>query len=98
MNKRELVEQVGREMVTTKAAAEDIVNTVLQAIQRGLREDGEVSLPGFGSWTVRQRPARRCRHPQTGEPMRIPAGPTISFRAAKGWKDGLRPDAGGSAD
>jgi DNA-binding protein HU-beta len=89
MNKRELVDAVCSNLETTKAAAEDTVNVVLKAIQEGLQQHGQVSVAGFGTWTVRQRAARTGRNPQTGEPMEIKASNSVGFKPAKAWKDAL---------
>jgi DNA-binding protein HU-beta len=89
MNKRELVDSVCSHLETTKAAAEETVNVVLKSIQQGLSEHGQVSVAGFGTWTVRQRAARTGRNPQTGEPMEIKASTSVGFKPAKAWKDSL---------
>ncbi|MHC4837815.1 MAG: HU family DNA-binding protein [Planctomycetota bacterium] len=89
MNKRELVDAVCSNLETTKAAAEDTVNVVLKAIQEGLQQHGQVSVAGFGTWTVRERAARTGRNPQTGEPMEIKASNSVGFKPAKAWKDAL---------
>jgi len=89
MNKRELVDVVCSNLETTKAAAEDTVNVVLKSIQQGLKEHGQVSVAGFGTWSVRQRAARTGRNPQTGEPMEIKASTSVGFKPAKAWKDSL---------
>ena len=89
MNKRELVEHVSQSLETTKSAAEETVQVVLEAVRHGLRRDGEVSVAGFGTWTRRERAARVGRNPQTGEPMDIPASTSVGFKPAKAWKDEL---------
>lgn len=89
MNKRDLVEDVCKRLVTTKCGSEEVVGAVLKCIQDGLRRDGLVAVAGFGTWQARERPARVGRNPQSGEPMRIAPRVTITFRAAKAWKDDL---------
>jgi len=89
MNKRELVEAVCEQLQTTKTAAEETVNVVLKAIQEGVKDQGQVSVAGFGTWSLRQRAARTGRNPQTGEPMQISASTSVGFKPAKAWKDSL---------
>jgi len=91
MNKRDLVDQVSEQLGTTKAASEEIVGVVLQAIQDGLVADGMVSLAGFGTWEVRVRAARMGRNPQTGAAMHIRSSRTVAFRPARSWRDRLNP-------
>ncbi len=87
MNKRDLVEYVRRELETTRSAAEDIVQVVCQGIREGLAEDGEVTLPGFGAWSVRERAPRTLKHPSNGETIQLPASSVIVFRAARAWRE-----------
>lgn len=62
------------------------MDTVLDGITNGLRDDGTVTLTGFGTFEVRERPARVGRNPMTGEPMPIAAGRKVGFRGGKGLK------------
>ena len=83
MNKAELVAEVQRQLGGTgsKAAAERATDAVLSAVKRGLKRDREVSLVGFGVFTVATRPARRGFNPHTKKPMTIRAMKTVRFKA-----------------
>jgi DNA-binding protein HU-beta len=83
MNKADLVTEVHKLLgeETSRAAAERSVESVLQAVKRGLRRDGEVSLVGFGTFAVAQRAARKGFNPHTRQPMRIPAVRLVRFKA-----------------
>jgi DNA-binding protein HU-beta len=89
MNKRDLVDAVALQQGLTRSAAEATLDCILEAIREGLRRDGEVSIAGFGSWQMRQRPARTIRNPKTGAPMELPPGAGIGFRPARAWRDSL---------
>ncbi len=82
MNKADLIEAVQQDLGEncSRAHAERCVNSVLDAISHGLGKDNTVQLVGFGTFTVRQRKARRGLNPQTREPMQIPASKTVGFR------------------
>ena len=58
MNKTELIEVVSSKAEITKAEAGRVVNAVLDAVNEGLKADGKVVLPGFGTFEVRSRTAR----------------------------------------
>ncbi|MEE3216500.1 MAG: HU family DNA-binding protein, partial [Pseudomonadota bacterium] len=49
----------------------------------------DVSLIGFGTFTVRERAARTGKNPQTGQPLKIPASKTVAFKPGKGLKDAV---------
>jgi DNA-binding protein HU-beta len=91
MNKAELVNEVQKFMGddTSRAAAERAADSVLQAVKRGLKRDGEVNLVGFGTFSVAQRSARKGFNPHTRQPMKIPAMKLVRFKAGSGLR-GIR--------
>lgn len=84
MNKTELASEVYRNVkegdISSKTACERVVNEVVAAMAKGIREDGKLQLVGFGSFDVIERAAREGRNPQTGKPMRIEAKKTVKFK------------------
>lgn len=91
MNKAELIDWIQKSKQlgddTTKAAAERALNAVLNGIRHGLKKHTSVSLVGFGSFQVKRREPRMGRNPQTGEPIKIKASKTVTFKAGKALKD-----------
>lgn len=62
-----------------------MVSAITTALQRG----EQVSLVGFGTFTVRERAARTGRNPQTGENIEIQAARIPAFKAGKALKDAV---------
>jgi DNA-binding protein HU-beta len=91
MNKGELVEAVQKALGkdTSKRAAEDAVNTVLDAIAKGVKKDDVVQLIGFGTFKVKKRAARLGRNPKTGEALKIKASKTVGFTPSSTLKASL---------
>ena len=89
MNKKQLVEAVAKEMDRSKAEAERAVNAFMESVKKGLKKDGMVQLIGFGSFNVKKRKARKGRNPKTGQPIKIKASKTVSFRPGKALKERL---------
>jgi DNA-binding protein HU-beta len=90
MNKQQLIESVATDKkagIASKAASERAVNAVLDAIAKGIKQDGEVQLIGFGTFKIKTRAARTGRNPGTGEPIKIKAAKTVSFKCGAGLKD-----------
>jgi DNA-binding protein HU-beta len=87
MKKTDLVEKV-KELagLESKAAAERALNAVLGGIEAGLQKDGEVQLIGFGTFRVKDRPARDGRNVKTGEKIRIKASRTVAFKVGAALK------------
>lgn len=92
MNKAELIDLMLKEKdggFDSKAGAERALNAVLGAVKKGLKKDKAVQLIGFGTFSVKQRKARKGRNPQTGAEMKIPASRTVGFKAGKALKDSI---------
>ena len=89
MNKRELVEAVAESTGQTKSGAEGALDAIVDAISGALAAGDKVTLPGFGTFEVRERAARSGRNPQTGEAMEIAASRSAAFKPASALKQSL---------
>jgi len=87
MTKTELIENVAQAADMTKKEAAQAVNVVLDTIEKALKNEDSVALPGFGTFSVRERSERKGRNPQTGEEITIPAGKAVRFKAGKNLKN-----------
>lgn len=94
MNKSELVAHVAEKAGITRSQAADAVDAIFNAdngaISRTLKQSGKFAVSGFGTFTARERPARKGRNPQTGKEINIAASRTAGFSAGKGLKDALQ--------
>ncbi len=85
MTKAELVDQVVKASKSTnlsKKAASELVDIVFDAVGKAIKKDARFSYPGFGTFTVKKRAARKGRNPRTGAEIRIKASKTIGFKPA----------------
>ncbi len=89
MNKAELIDAVAEASEISKAAATRAVDAVIDNITNALKKDEQVTLVGFGTFTVRNRAARIGRNPQTGEPIQIKASNVPAFKPGKALKDAV---------
>ena len=89
MNKAELIEAVAEEADMSKADAGRAVDAMVNAITSAMKKQDDVSLIGFGTFTVRERAARAGRNPQTGETIQIAAAKVPAFKAGKALKDAV---------
>ena len=89
MTKAQLVERIAAQSRMTKKSAAQILDNVFRNIGNAVRTDARFSYPGFGTWMLRERKARRVRHPQTNELMKLEASRTVRVRAAKELKERL---------
>lgn len=89
MNKSELVDAIAAEADVSKAAAGRAVDAMVSAITTALQRGEQVSLVGFGTFSVRERAARTGRNPQTGANIEIQAARIPAFKAGKALKDAV---------
>jgi len=90
MNKGELVEKVAKECELSKAAAEQVLASVLGAITDAITAGEKVALLGFGTFSVSERAAREGRNPQTGATISIPAKKVVKFKAGSNLVNSLK--------
>ncbi len=89
MNKGELIEAVAASAGLSKADGGRAVDAIIGSITNALEGGNQVSLVGFGTFTVKKRSARMGRNPRTGEAIHIKASNVPGFRAGKALKDAV---------
>lgn len=89
MSKKDLVDAVAAEADVSKEKANACVDAVLKHILGAMKAGEEVRLPGFGTFKVGKRAARKARNPQTGQEMMLKAAVVPKFTPSKTLKDAL---------
>ena len=89
MNKSELIDAIAGSADITKADAARALDATLAAITAALKAGDAVTLVGFGTFSVKERAARKGRNPRTGVAMDIAASKVPDFKAGKGLKDAV---------
>ena len=89
MNKAELIEAVAGSANLSKADAGRAVDALVDAVASSLKRGQQVSIVGFGTFSVKHRAARSGRNPRTGETIRIAASNVPGFKAGKALKDAV---------
>ncbi|MBX3070025.1 MAG: HU family DNA-binding protein [Thermomicrobiales bacterium] len=86
MRKQDLVAAVAQETGISESKVSQAVTATFAAIEGALAKGDEVSISGFGTFKVTERPARDGRNPQTGETIKIAAKKSPTFKAGAGLK------------
>ena len=89
MTKAELIAKIAVGAGLTKAQADQALQTLAEVAVAEFKANGDLTLPGLGTFSVVRRPARQGRHPQTLAPLEIPASNSIKFKIAKALKEAL---------
>lgn len=90
MTKQMLIDFMAEEAGMSKAEAGRALDAALKGIEKGLKDNGEVTFVGFGKFSIKTREAREGRNPATGESMKIPAKNVVSFKAGAKLKDSVQ--------
>jgi DNA-binding protein HU-beta len=91
VTKSQLVDAIAARTGLTQKQAGEAVDATLSTVEEVLGRGGEVTLAGFGKFTVAERGARQGVHPRTGEPMQIDATRVPKFSAGSNLKQAVRP-------
>ena len=89
MNMGELTDRVAAESDVSEAQARKVIEAAFKAVVDAAKAGGEVSLPQFGKFKVKDRPERQGRNPTTGAAITVAASRKLAFTAAKAVKDAL---------
>ena len=93
MNKKELAVKLASQTGLTQVKSMEVLNALFDAnegiIGGELVGGGKVSIPGFGTFKVKTRTARKGRNPRTGAEITIKASKTVTFKPAPSFKGDL---------
>ena len=73
----------------SKRLTGDVLDAVFENISKAIKKEKRFAYPSFGTFTVRNRKARKGRNPQTGEEIKIKASKTVGFKPAPTLKTSL---------
>lgn len=89
MNKSELCAAIAAKTGLTKKDAEKFTGAFVETVIESMKKGERVQVVGFGTFEVRERPARNARNPRTGETIAIEASNAPVFKAGKTLRESL---------
>lgn len=89
MNKSELCAAIAAKTGLTKKDAEKFTGAFVETVVESMKTGDRVQIVGFGSFEVRNRPARTARNPRTGESISISESKAPVFKAGKTLRESL---------
>ena len=90
MNKTELINKIAEDAKLTNKDAATALDATLTTITDTLAAGDSVVLIGFGTFAVKERPAREGKNPRTGETVKIAASKVPAFKAGKALKEKVK--------
>ena len=80
----------------TRRQAAEALDAVFDTIAEAVRAGEGAKVPGFGSFSLSERAARKGRNPATGETIKIKASKTVRFKVGKELKEAVNKKKRGS--
>ena len=90
MNKAEFVDKLAEKGKITKKLATEAIEMIFDTMAEWLVAGEEISVPGFGKFSVIVRQARTGLNPQTKQKIKIPEKKAPKFSAAKSLKESIK--------
>ena len=78
MNKKELCNALAEKTGLTEA--QKAFNAVIEIVTDEMKRNGRITLIGFGSFSVKQKAARKGMNPTSFAPIDIPAKKVVNFK------------------
>ena len=92
MTKKDLINAVVKSCNgdnVSKRLAGEIIDKTFGIISKAIKKEKRFSYPKFGTYTIRNRKARKGRNPQTGQEIKIKARKTVGFKPSPTLKSSL---------
>ena len=87
MNKSEFITHIADQHKCTKIEAEKVIDTFTSSVIAAIGQGKEISLLGFGNFTISKVAARTGRNPRTGQELKIAAYNQPKFKIGQKLKD-----------
>lgn len=80
MNKKELVSFVSEKTGISKSDTRKTLEAIIEAVSAEMQKNEKVIILGFGTFSVKDKAARMSIHPQTMQPLELPAKKVVRFK------------------
>lgn len=90
MNNKAFISKLSDKTGYTQEDTQKIVNTIVDAMTSNFQEGNTLSVPNFGSFSVKKRLERVVVNPATHQRMLIPPKLVLSFRPIASLKEKLK--------
>ena len=87
MNKNEFLRAIADKTESTIKDATAFYEAFVETVTEAMKADDKITLVGFGTFEVREKPAREGINPQTKEKVSIPASKAPALKFGKAYKD-----------
>ena len=90
MTKTELIKAIAANAELSNLAAGKALDATIAAFADALKDGDKITLVGFGSFEMKDVPAKEGINPKTGEKIQIAASKKPVLKFSKAFKDSLQ--------
>ena len=87
MNKQQFIKAFAEKAQFTQKDAGIAFEAMAETIAETLKAGEKIQISGFGSFEIKEKPAREGFNPKTGEKISISASKIPAFKFGKAYKD-----------
>lgn len=81
MNKPELLKKIAKDSGMSQQTVDSVLKSFVNVVVETVRDENDpITIPGLGTFKVKETTAREGRNPMNGEPAQIKASKTIAFK------------------
>lgn len=87
VTKKELINTAAKKAGTTQTDMATAYQALMDTLEEALQDGRKVTLVGFGTFEVKDVPAKEAINPATGEKVSVPASKKPVLKFGKSFKD-----------
>ena len=87
LTKKDLINQIYMQLGFSKLVSENLINDFLSTVIVILKEERELKLSGFGTFSIRRKKSRVGRNPKTRELKINSSRDVVLFKPSKEFKE-----------
>ena len=87
LTKKDLINSVYMQIGFSKSISENLIDDFLASITENLKNEKQLKLSKFGTFSIRSKKSRIGRNPKTKEEKTISSRDVVLFKASKEFKD-----------
>jgi DNA-binding protein HU-beta len=86
MEKQTFIEGLAKSLSCSREQAEQYFSAMIQELKAMLMQGEALTIPGFGKFSVKKRPARTYRNPSNGQSIKVNAKAVPMFKPGDALK------------
>lgn len=87
MNKTDFLKAIAQKADLTGKQAQAAYDAIVATVEETLKKGEKIQLVGFGTFELKEKPARECINPATKQKIKVAACKVPTFKMGKAFKE-----------